>query len=390
MHTTKENGAAEGVRGGVKKIYFISGGGTGGHIYPALAIAKALKEAGDEVIFIGNAKNLEYKICVENEIEFLSVDVNYMPRKFEWFGLKFLFWALKTFAAACVAASYIKKHKPAAVFATGGYVSAPVLIASVFLKIPYMAHEADVYPGLVSRFFSKWTSAVSIAFDEAREKLKARNIYHFGNPVREVFFKTDKEASREKMGFKSGPQVLLGGARKPVLLIMGGSQGAKTLNWAAIHVIKHFAKSDKLNIILQTGAKNYDDLLATFGKPPDNAVVMPYFDDMSIPLGSADLVVARAGSLSISEICAVGVPSILVPYPYAAMDHQRLNSKVVESLGASIILDDADCMGETLLKLVNDTIFDEGKLRQMRIAAKDFAKPDATKNILEKLKEISR
>ncbi len=373
-----------------KKLYFVSGGGTGGHIYPALAITKALRESGDDVIFIGSKKNLEYKICNENEIEFLSVDVNYMPRKFEWLGLKFLFWMLKTFVAACVAASYIKKHKPAAVFATGGYVSAPVLMASIFLKIPYMTHDCDVYPGLVSRFFSKWSSATSVAFNEARGKLKAKNIYHFGNPVREVFFKTDKEISREKMGFKSGPQVLLGAPRKPVLLIMGGSQGAKTLNEAAVHLIKHFASSDKLNIILQTGAKNYDDVIAMLGEIPENTTVAPYFDDMSIPLAASDLVVSRSGSLSISEICAVGLPSVLVPYPYSAADHQRLNAKVMENLGASTVLEDGKCDGETLLELVNNTIFDDAKLRQMRTAALDFAKPDATKNILEKLREISK
>lgn len=373
-----------------KKTYFVSGGGTGGHIYPALAIAKVLRDAGDEVIFIGVKKNLEYKICTENEIEFLSVDVNYMPRKFEWLGLKFLFWMLKTLAAACVAVSYIKKHKPAAVFATGGYVSAPVLIASVILKIPYMTHDCDAYPGLVSRFFSRWASAASIAFDEARTRLKTKNIYYFGNPVREAFFKTDKEISREKMGFKSGAQVLLGAPRKPVLLIMGGSQGAKTLNEAAVHLIKHFANSDKINIILQTGAKNYGSVTEALGEIPENATVAPYFDDMSIPLSAADLVVSRSGSLSISEICAVGVPSVLVPYPYSAANHQRLNARVVEGLGASIYLEDADCTGETLLNLVNDTIFDDGKLRQMQTAAASFAKPDATKNILEKLKEIAK
>ena len=373
-----------------KKLYFVSGGGTGGHIYPALAIAKALQNAGDEVIFIGSKKNLEYKICAENEIKFLNVDVNYMPRKFEWLGLKFLFWALKTSVAALKATTYIKKYKPSAVFATGGYVSAPILMACKFLKIPYMTHDCDAYPGLVSRLFSKWASAVSIAFDEARNKLKAKNIYHFGNPVREIFFKTDKETSREKMGFKSGPQVLLGEQAKPVLLVMGGSQGAKSLNEAAIHLIKHFSDLNKLSIILQTGSKNYDDVISKLGEIPQNTIVAPYFDDMSIPLSSADLVVSRSGSLSISEICAIGAPSILVPYPFSAANHQQLNAKVMENLGASIILNDADCNGETLVNLVKDTIFDDAKLRQMHSTALEFSKPDAIKNILNKLKEISR
>ena len=355
----------------VKKTFFISGGGTGGHIYPAIAIAKALlADLDNAVFFIGNKKNLEYKICTENGIKFLPVSVNYMPRKF---GLGFIFWGIKTFFASLVAMRYILKHKPGAIFATGGYVSAPILIAGTILKTPFMTHDCDAYPGIVSRVFSRRASAVSIAFEDAKKHLKNNNVYFYGNPIREGFFSVSKK--------KDG---------KPTLLIMGGSQGAKTLNDAGIELIKNFRERDDIEIILQTGAKNYDKVLENIGEIPQNATVAPYFDDMSVPMSKCDLIVARAGSLSISEICAVGLPSILVPYPFSASDHQRLNAKKMEGLGASIYLEDSHCNGAALIKLVNDLLFDKEKLEQLKNAANTQSKPDAAKNIVQKLKEISK
>lgn len=367
---------------GTKRTYFISGGGTGGHIYPAVAIAKALLADGtNKVLFIGNKKNLEYKICKENGINFLPVNVNYMPRKI---GLNFIFWAIKTMFASLVCCVYILKHKPSAIFATGGYVSAPILIAGSILKIPFMTHDCDAFPGLVSRFFSKYSSATSIAFEEAKKHLKSKNTYFFGNPIREEFFMADKENSRKILELKD----------LPTLLIMGGSQGAKTLNIAAIELIEYFKNNENLQIILQTGAKNYDEVLKNvkekLAEIPKNIIIAPYFDDLSIPLSASDLVISRAGSLSISEICAIGLPSILVPYPYSAADHQRLNAKIMEEIGASIYIDDSHCSGENLIKSVNEILFDPIKLDPMRIKAKKQSKPDATKNIIEKLKEIMK
>lgn len=360
-----------------KKTYFISGGGTGGHIYPAIAVANALVLGGNKVFFVGNKKNLEFSVCKENNLNFLHVDVNYMPRKFD---LKFLFWAVKTFFASLVALFYILKYKPCAVFATGGYVSAPVLIAATISKLPFMTHDCDARPGIVSRVFSKYSSATSIAFKEARKYLKSKNIYFFGNPVRECFCAANKENAREKLNLKN----------LQTLLIMGGSQGAATLNEAACVLILSFIENKNIQIILQTGKKNYDKTLKCIGELPSNTIVAPYFSDMSIPLAAADLVVSRAGSLSISEICATGLPSILVPYPYAAADHQRLNAKIMENLGASIYLEDAKCTGVELIKIVNDTLFNPSKMQLMKEAAIAEFKFGALDNIVDKIKEIAK
>lgn len=360
-----------------KKTYFISGGGTGGHIYPAIAVANALILDGNKVFFVGNKKNLEFSVCKENNLNFLHVDVNYMPRKI---GLHFLFWAAKTFFASLIAMFYVLKYRPCAVFATGGYVSAPILIAATILRLPFMTHDCDARPGIVSRVFSKYSCATSIAFDEARKYLKAKNVYFFGNPVRKCFFETDKNNAREKMNLKN----------LPTLLIMGGSQGAATLNEAACALISHFALNENIQIILQTGKKNYDETLKHLGKLPSNTIVAPYFSDMSIPLAAADLVVSRAGSLSISEICAVGLPSILVPYPYAAADHQRLNAKIMENLGASIYIEDAKCRGAELIKIVNDVLFNHSKIQIMKDAARAQSKVGALENIVDKIKEIAK
>lgn len=358
------------------KTFFITGGGTGGHIYPALAIAKALIEAGHRVFFVGNKKNLEYKICKDNNINFLPVDVDFMPRKL---SLKFLLWGLKTLIAGCNATLYALKYKPNAIFATGGYVSAPALIAGRFLKIPFITHDCDSYPGIVTRVFSKYAKATTLQFEDAKKYLKTDKTFVFGNPIRENFFNTNREECLKKLGLEN----------KKTVLIMGGSQGANTLNSAVCDIINNLDRDD-IQIILQTGKKHFEATKSKLKLNPKNVLVAPYFEDTSIPLGACDLVVSRGGSLSISEILATNTPSIIVPYPYAAKNHQMLNAKSVESLGATIILEDKNCNYETLKNLIYELLDNEEKLATMKRATVENSKPNGAKDIVEKLLEIAK
>lgn len=368
-----------------KKTYFISGGGTGGHIYPAFTIVeKLLKDSEtDKVYFIGNPNNLEFDIAKNYpEVTFLPVNVSGMPRKI---GFKFLKWAIEMFNGYLKAISYIKKYNPNAIFTTGGYVSAPIVLASSTLNKPYMIHDCDSIPGLVSKISAPNAKIVSVAFEASKKILKSHNIIFNGNPIRDVFFTTTKEEARKKLNI---PQ------DKKAIFAMGGSQGAKTINTAMSHILRTLSDDTNNYIILQTGKKNIDEVTIELEenfpefKEKENILVKPYFDEMVYPLKAADIVIARAGSVSLSEILQCHLPSILIPYPYAAQDHQRKNAQEMCNKGVSLYLEDSECNDVTLLNMINKLIKDEEKLESMRTNAKNLATINPSEEILKQLKSI--
>ncbi|MDD3238457.1 MAG: undecaprenyldiphospho-muramoylpentapeptide beta-N-acetylglucosaminyltransferase [Candidatus Gastranaerophilales bacterium] len=367
-----------------KKVYFISGGGTGGHIYPAVSIAETLLQQEDtgKIYYIGNPDNLEKNIVKQNpELEFLPVKVSGMPRKCSFKFLKW-FWDLKI--ATLKAVFYIKKYKPSAVFTTGGYVSAPAAIAAILTKTPFMIHDCDAQPGLVSKLVAPYADKVSVAFEGSKKLLKSDKIEVNGNPIRSSFCNLSKTEARAKLSLRN----------KVTILAMGGSQGARTINNAVIEMAQAVTEELDVQLIIQTGKKNFDDVIKRFEEyfpnyyMNTNLVIRPYFDEMWVALNSADIVISRAGSLSLSEINLCGLPSILVPYPYAAADHQKKNAKAMEEKGASVCLEDKDCSRDNLLNIVKEIIFNSDKMSNMSHAAYLMATPDAAVSITKQLKSI--
>ena len=368
-----------------KKVYFISGGGTGGHIYPAFTVVENLlkDEETDKVYFIGNPKNLEYDIAQRYEnVTFLPVNVTGMPRKISFSLIK---WAFELLFAYLKAISYINKYKPDCAFTTGGYVSAPIVLASMTKKLPYMIHDCDSVPGLVSKMAAPKANAVSVAFETSKSVLKSKNIIFNGNPVREAFFTVTKEQARNQLNIDS---------KKLVIFAMGGSQGAKTINTAMVEIMETLSENSDNYIILQTGKNKYEEVISELDeifpdyKNKSNILVRPYFDDMVYPLKACDIVIARAGSVSLSEILDCNAPSILIPYPYAAQDHQRKNAKEMVERGTSLYLEDAECNGKNLLEKINELVSDNLKLNKMRENAKSFATKNPTQEIVNQLKSI--
>ena len=359
--------------------YFITGGGTGGHIYPAIAVADSLKE--DEIYYVGNPKNLEYDIVKQRGYKFLPVNVHGMPRKI---CLDLFKWVFQLDFAVFKCCYYILKYKPDVVFGTGGYVSAPALIAAKMLNIPYMMHDCDAQPGLVSRRLAPYASCVSVAFESAREILNNKNCYVNGNPIRSEFKTLSKEEARKELGLDD----------RLTLCIMGGSQGAKSINDASVQILEKLSKENDLQIIFQTGKKNYDRVIEQLIKIyPDyeadkNLIIKPYFDNMVSVLKASDIAVSRSGSLSIFEICASSVAPIYVPYPHAAADHQRKNAKYMVERGAGIYLDDNDITDAVLYNTISDLINDRERLKQIQNNAFTLAHLDGTQRIVEQLKNI--
>ena len=367
-----------------KKIYFISGGGTGGHIYPAVSVLQELLQREDtgKIYYIGNPKNMEFDIIKQFEgVEFLPVNVSGMPRKVSF---DFVKWLFKLEVSLWKALFYIKKYKPDVIFTTGGYVSAPVAFMGAFLKVPLMIHDCDAVPGLVSKTVAPFADRVSVAFENSKNFLKSDNIIFTGNPVRREFLEVTKEEAREKLGLRN----------KMTILITGGSQGAQTLNKASVSAAQELVERYDIQLVIQTGKKNYDEYIKNISeyfpnyKMNSNLVIRPYFDEMFYALKSADIVVSRAGSLSLSELNLCGAACILIPYPYAAADHQRKNAREAESIGYALYCEDKDLDGATLIKMLKSLFENPDKIHEMSEASYKNAKPHAKEEIIRNLQEL--
>lgn len=366
------------------KTFFITGGGTGGHIYPAVAVADALAAEGNTVYYVGNPDNLEFDIIKKKDYAFLPVNIHGMPRKI---GLPLAEWSFLLCIAVLKSLGYLNKYKPDAVFGTGGYVSAPILIACIIKKIPYMMHDCDAQPGLVTRKLAPYASAVSLAFECAKVFVNNKHCFVNGNPIRNKFKALSKSEARRSLGFSSN---------KITLCIMGGSQGARTINDAAVEVLKTLTNKYDVQVIFQTGKKNFERVVEQLIKiypeyeSDKNLIVRPYFDDMVTVLKASDIAVSRAGSLSLSEIEASGIASILIPYPHAAADHQRKNAKYMFEQGASLYLEDHELNEKTLLENLTLLITNKEKLAKLQGAAMKLAKYDGVDKIVSQLKKITK
>ena len=364
-----------------KKTYFITGGGTGGHIYPAIAVIEELKKQGidnDNIFYLGNKKNMEYDIASKNGYNFLPYSAKGMPRKISF---EFICWMFGLLTACFKALHYVIKYKPDVIFATGGYVCAPILFCALFLRIPYILHDCDIAPGIVTRFFAPWAKSVSLAFEGAKKYVKSKNININGNPIRQEFKTISKKQAREELSLKDAFTIL----------IMGGSLGARTINNSSFKILKEFANKDGFEILWQTGKKNFDDvtkkILDEFEELPDNLVLQPYFERMYLALLSSDLVISRAGSLSLSEICASGLGAILIPYPYASQNHQKKNAQSFVDNKMALMIEDKDCNNDTLYDMVQHLINDKKLLSDLAYNAYKSAKLDAAIKIVEEIKK---
>ena len=363
----------------------ISGGGTGGHIYPAIAVGRELlnNEKVKKIYYVGNPRNLEKSITEKENFEFLPVIVSGMPKTKNFAIFALLKWFFQLIVAVCVCFKYFIKIKPDCVLGTGGYVSGPALICAKFLNIPFVLHDSDAIPGIVTRKMAPFAQMVNTSFDEAKKYIKSKKITCYGNPLRSDFNSLNKTECLQKLNLN--PQ-------KFTILVMGGSQGAKSINTAIADSALELIEKYDLQIIHQTGLKNYEsymDSIKSDLRNNPNYLPKAYLDDIAIYLSCADLVIARAGSLSLSEFNLCELPSILIPYPYAAHNHQYHNAKALENLGAAICIEDNLCDADNLIEITSNLLSDKTQLDTMKKANANIAKPDATKKIANAIVEIA-
>lgn len=367
-----------------KKKFILAGGGTGGHIYPAIAIATGLKrEFPDaEIIFVGTDRGLEKDLVPKAGFNLRKIRVKGFNRKI---SLETLSLIKELFLGGIDSIKILRQIKPNIVIGTGGYVAGPIIFFASMMGIPTIIHEQNVKPGITNRFLSRFVDKVIISFDDSKKYFPKNRLILAGNPVRTEITSGNKKEALKEYGLRSD---------MPVVLCFGGSQGAARLNEAMIYVIEEAARTKKFQVILATGRKHYEkysQLLENKGidiGSSGNIKVKPYIYDMKNAYAASDLVIARAGAISISEITLCGKPSILIPYPKAADHHQDFNARFLEKNGAAIVIADKELTGKRLLDVIESIIFDKKRLSSMAEASSKLSKPDALETILSEIKKL--
>ncbi len=366
----------------------LTGGGTGGHLYPALAIADALvRDFGiplQSLTYIGNEQSLESQKVPTKGIPFLPLRSHGMPRTKN--PLRLLPWAWEMMYATAQAVRYLKALKTQVVIGTGGYVAGPVLLAAHILKIPFLVHESDTVPGLVNRLMAPKAYAVTAAFAEAQSALKvpSERFYHTGNPIDSRVGQLTKQ---EAFSLLSSVLPASWHENDKILLVLGGSQGAVRLNDALFEALDALVESG-WKIVHQCGAKHfkaYQNTLklkyGTITPFQHDYVYLPYIEDMPTLWGLVDYAVCRAGSMTLSELFASRTPAVLVPYPHASQNHQEVNAQFVARQGAGVMLKDAELNGERLLHALQDLKSQTEASSHVHDTLESLAKPHATHTI---------
>ena len=354
----------------------LSGGGTGGHIYPAIAIGQKIREENpdSEIIYVGIKGGPEEKIAQKNGYEFKAIDAMGLPRKINKRLFKAIFKNLKGFKEA---KEIIKDFKPDLVIGTGGYVCAPILYQASKAKIPAIVHESNSYPGMASKFLSKKVDRVLISYKEASKHFKNQaNIVVTGNPVRNNFSLSYTDEDLKNLGIDKNI---------PVVFSFGGSNGSFALNKAVIEMSKDM--NGEFFLLHQTGNRFYDDFLEKCEKSK-YIKVFKYIDNIDLFYAVSDLVIASSGAMSLAEISSVGRPSILIPKAYTTENHQEYNARTYVDHGASLMILEKDLTGSYLKNQIMSIIKDEQKIKQMGEKARDLADEEALDKIYQQIKEL--
>lgn len=360
----------------------LSGGGTGGHVYPAIAIANKIKEENPEaeIVFVGTEKGIESEIVPKYGYELKTVTVQGFKRKIDFENVKRVF---KLFKGLEQSRKIVKKFKPDVVIGTGGYVSGPVLFNSSMSKVPTIVHEQNSFPGVTNKILAKMVTKVLTSFEDSHERFPEETrskLVLTGNPVRKEILISKKSVSRRKLGIQED---------KKMVLCYGGSGGSRKINDSMKLVIRNLVNDD-IAFIYATGKNFYDGFISDINdldlKPYQK--VVPYLEDMATALAACDIVIGSAGAISLAEITALGKPSIIIPKAYTAENHQEYNAKSVESKGAGIAILEKNLTPETLNETVYKLLGDRDLLLDMSNASKEIGKPEAIDIIYKEVMEV--
>jgi len=351
----------------------IAAGGTGGHIYPGIAVGREIlkRDPASEVLFVGTARGLEKNIVPDNGFQLSLINSA---------GLKNVGFIGKLKGMAVLPRSFwearkiLKEFKPDVVVGAGGYVSGPVLMTAHFMGFPTLVMDSNALPGFTNRMLARFVDKAALAFDAAKPFFGAKGTVT-GNPVRPEFFEIP---AREPSGQIN-------------LLIFGGSQGARAINNAMVDALPVLnGTKDKLSITHQTGENNYEVVRERYAKAAwDNVDIRPYITNMVESFEQADLIICRSGATTCAEVAAAGKPALMIPFPGAADDHQRKNAEAMAAEGAVKMVLQSDLSSESLANEIRDLVNDHERLVSMGTAARKMARTDAAEKTVDMIEELA-
>lgn len=360
---------------------------TGGHINPGIAIANKIKEKNRNasIMFIGTPKGIENDLVPRAGYELKTIKAYGINRRISIKNIKNMIITLKGFGKA---KKILKEFKPDIVIGTGGFICGPVLMSATKLKIPTIVHESNSYPGIATKLLSKRVNTILVAFEDTKKKLpKAKNIVLTGTPTK--IKKIDlTEDERKKLLDELDIKNSL-----PIVLVFGGSQGAKSINSCIIDVIEN-KKNKDFQIIWACGANQYDIIKEELKSKNldienlENAKIMPYIYNMEEIMNLADIIVSRSGAMTITEVAKCGKPAIFIPFPFATENHQEYNARVLKDVGAARIILDKDLNKETLINALNEMLKDKYKLEKMGQNAEKIAIQDVEDRIYKEIEKL--
>ena len=341
----------------------IAAGGTGGHIYPGIAVAKELKRRDPRSVvrFVGTARGLETRLVPQAGFELSLIESAGLKNVGAAAKMKGMLLLPKSFFAA---QRLIREFRPDVVVGAGGYVSGPVLLTASLLKVPTLVMESNALPGFTNRTLARFASAAAVSFEESLPYFRGKGVVT-GNPVRREFFEI---ASKRR------------DASRVSLLVFGGSQGARAINEAMVAALPHLAAhKDALRVVHQTGESDFERVRAGYASASwsERADVRKYLDDIVAHLAQSDLVVCRAGATTTAELIAAGKAALMIPFPFAADDHQRKNAEALERAGAARMILQQDATGERLAREIAELTENPERVTRMEEAARKLARGDA-------------
>ncbi len=349
----------------------IAGGGTGGHVFPAISVAEEIlkRSRSNEVLFVGTKKGLENELLAKRSYRIEHISAKGIKGRGIIKSVRALFSALRGVSDSV---SILKRFRPDLVLGVGGYVSGPMVLAAFLYGIPTAICEQNAIPGVTNRILGKFSDRIFATFEESARFFPGKKMVVSGNPIREELFKPKAPGTEN--------DVL-------TILIFGGSQGARTLNAVVPEALGRLGRKD-LSVIHQTGPSNSERVKITYQNQGIEARVLTFIHDMAGVYAEADFVIGRAGAGTISEITALGKPSLLIPYPYAANNHQMVNAKVLEEHGAALVIEDKDATPENVLGALTDALHKD-KLNTMASSAFKLGRPGAARTIVDEITRLT-
>ncbi len=345
------------------KRVLIAAGGTGGHVIPGLEVAKELRGRGWHCVFVGTARGFENRLVPAAGFDLRHVPIGSLKRVSLRRRLNTLISAP---AALAVAVGLVRQHRPSAALSLGGYAAGPLVAACALLDVPLVLLEPNARPGLANRLAAPVARKALVCHPKAAKHFQSASCELTGLPVRREFFQQPRKAAGAPF----------------TVLILGGSQGASRLNQAAVEAVRIWCRDGRPvpRLLHQTGQRDHDSVSAAYREADVDAETAVFFDDMPDRFGLADLVICRAGASVIAELCAAGKPSVLVPFPFAADDHQRANGAVVAEVGGALLVDDSEWTGSRMAQEVDALATDRARLRQMGAALAPLAPTGAAEH----------